>query len=527
MSQPVRQLTFWPAQTEFFTAGPQPTLFLGGVGSGKTFVGILKMLALLDEYPGSRGAIVRQRFQQLKKTTAATLWKLLPRDRIARRNDNEGTLKLTNGSELILMHLDKPDSINNLKSMELNFAYVDQCEDITAEAWDTLYERLGRWSGAIRRGGWPKDWAFRDRMGTCIPPRYIFGSAYSPGYEHWITSRFWEHGQDRERYAKQGYQVFVGSTRDNLALSDEYVQSRLDMGDEYVRRFVDATDWGAKEGRIFDLTAASVLDPDPGLLSRIRHTMRLHRVYDHGEAVPSACLWYATDAEENVFYYREYGAADKLVSDHRAAITEMSKPDFAAGAKPDYYSNYADPAIFAKSRGRSVNSAPQWSVADEFSDRRIIDPRTAISWRPANNDESMTINRVREYLRGDPRHRHPTTGRLGAPRAYFLRRTPDYPHGCHEVLTDIRAARRVEVGNLADGTKLYGDDRDEKVRDHWLDCVRYSIGMRPALGPKGAEPPPEPGTVRYSDYIKLMEQENARTEVEFRRNFRGTYNNGY
>lgn len=518
-----RKLVLWTAQQEFFNAGPQPLLFMGGVGAGKSFIGILKMLALLDEYPGSRGAVVRQRFQQLKKTTAATLWQLLSKDRIARRNDNEGLLKLTNGSELLLMHLDKPDSITNLKSMELNFAYVDQMEDISVEAWDTLYERIGRWSGALKRGGYPADWPYRNRMGDPIPPRYLFASAYSPGYDSWITSRFWEHGHEREKYKAQGYRVVIGSTRDNLALSEEYVQSRLDMGTEYTKRFVDATDWGAKEGRIFQLDAQSIIEPESDLLYRIKRTMRLHRVMDHGEAVPSTCLWYATDEFENIYYYREYGAADKLVSDHRAAIYEMSREDGIGNTPPQYYSNYADPAIFAKNRGRSVNSAPTYSVADEYAEKRIIDAKTAIYWRPANNDEAMTINRVREYLRPDPRHRNPITGKLGGPRAYFLRRTADYPYGCYETLTDIRAARRVEVGVAPDGTKLYSDERDEKVSDHYLDGVRYSIGMRPALGRKAAEAPPEPGTIRLADYEKLMARDTARQQVEFHKNFRGKF----
>jgi hypothetical protein len=523
---PIKQLKLWAPQKAIMEMGPQPLLNMAGVGSGKTFIGIVKLLFLLDQYPGSRGAIVRQRFQQLKKTTALTLWKLLHKDNIARRNDNEGMLFLKNGSRIDLIHLDKPDSITNLKSMELNFAYVDQAEDISVEAWDTLYERLGRWSGATMRGGWPKDWPYVTQLGEPIPPRYLFASAYSPGYDHWLTSRFWEHGTERERYKAKGYIVVTGSTRDNLALSKEYVEDRLAQGDEYVRRFVDATDWGAKEGRIFQIDPQSIIEPTDELLQRLKRRMRLHRVLDHGEAAPSTCLWYATDEHENIFFYREYGKADALVSDHRAAIYEMSKEDGFNGP-PAYYSNYADPTIFNKNRGRSVNSAPTYSVADEYSEKRIIDARTAIAWRPANNDEPMTINRVREYLRLDPRHRNPITGELRAPRAYFIRRTLNYPLGCHEVLTDIRAARRVEVGVMPDGSKLYGDDRDEKVRDHYLDGVRYAIGMRPALGKKTAAPPPEPGTIRLAEYEKLWDEDTDRQRAEFTKQFKGKHSFGY
>ena len=521
----VQPVKLWPAQKPFFEWGPTPHMFMGGVGSGKTYIGIMKMLYLLDRYPGSRGVIVRQRFQQLKKTTSATLWKLLPKSHVARRNDNEGTLTLTNGSQLLLMHLDKADSLSNMKSLEVNFAFVDQAEDISAEAWDTLWERIGRWSGATVRGGWPKDWPYRNRLGDPIPPRYLFGNCYSPGYDHWLTSRFWEFGTDRSAYVEQGYKVFIGSTKDNLALSDEYIQSRLAMGDEYVRRFVDAVDWGATEGRIFDLKQMSILDPTADLLAKIKYKMKVHRVLDHGEFSPSACLWYATDHDENVFYYREYMADNLVVSEHRENIYAMSKAD-SLGGEPFYSSNLADPAIFNKNRGRTVNNKPTWSVADEWAERRVVDPKTAIIWRPALNDEAMTINRVREYLRPDARHRHPITGKLGAPRAYFIRRTADYPHGCHEVLTDLRAARRVEVGVLANGSKLYGDERDDKVRDHLLDGVRYSIGMRPALARQQNIVEVEPGHINLEEYLKITDAEAAYRGVQARREWKGKYDYG-
>jgi hypothetical protein len=482
-------------------------------GSGKSHVGILKMLKLLDLYPGSRGVIVRQRFSQLKKTTAATLWKLLPKDHVARRNDNEGTITLKNGSQLMLIHLDKADSIDNLKSLEINFAYVDQAEDITAEAFDTLLERVGRWTGPTMRGGYPAGWEYRNEVGDPMPPPYVFISAYSPGYDHWITARWWENGAERERYRKEGYTVYIGSTRDNPNLTKQYIKGRLAMGKEYVDRFVDANTWGANEGAIFSISDQSLVAPTPDLLSKIRNTMRVHRVMDHGEAVPTAVLWYATDADHNVFFYREYGQPRLLVSDHRHNIFELSRPDFGPTALVRYHSDYADPAIFARSRGRGVNQAPQWSVADEWNETRIVNPHTRVGWRPANNDESMTLNRVQEYLRPDPKHRNPITGEMGAPRIYFLLKTDYYKFGMHETLRDVRSAKREELGTSADGTKQFGDKRDPRVRDHWLDCVRYSIGMRPALGRRILENTTGPGEIDFDLYMKQSEQ--ARRDAEY------------
>lgn len=524
-----------PHGTELlFNSGPQPTLLLGGVGSGKTLISCLKMIALLDQYPGSRGVIVRQIGKQLRRTTMATLFKLLPpaaydEKRGGRRNDNEGFVQLCNGSELLFMPLDKSDSLNALKSLELNFGYVDQAEEISAEAWDTLDERIGRWSGATMRGGWPKNWPWRatnpdGSLGEPIPPEYLFATAYSPGYDHWLTSRFWSEGSEREKYRKLGYQVFYASTRDNNFLTERYVSKLLARGPEYVRRYVDALDWGANEGAIFTIDEQSVVEPTPELLGEIRRMMKLHRVYDHGEVSPAACVWFATDAYGNIFAYRDYRAIAPTVSQHRRNIFELSKGDWIGGEPKRYVTQLADPVIFGKTRGKGVNAVATWSIADEFADKRLSEPETAIFWRPAINDEEATIARLKEYLKVDPNHRNPITGQMGAPRFYMLKRTKDYPNGIHDLLTDMRSARRIRIGTRPDGSAMFSDERDPDVPDHNLDCARYFCVSRPPLGLRPELPPPPPGSIRLADYEKQCATIRMRRRREERmRGPRGTY----
>jgi hypothetical protein len=179
----------------------------------------------------------------------------------------------------------------------------------------------------------------------------------------------------------------------------------------------------------------------------------------------------------------------------------MSKWDGLDGKSvPKYHGQYADPSIFNKTRGRGVNTAPTWSVADEWSEKKLVEKETAVYWRAATNDEAMTVSRVREYLREDPFHRNPITGKMGGPRAYFIKRGPKWKDGCHEVITDIRAAKRVEVGMNADGTKQYGDERDDTIRDHLLDGVRYALSMRPSPSRKLSSDDLPPGHIRLKDY---------------------------
>ena len=94
-------------------------------------------------------------------------------------------------------------------------------------------------------------------------------------------------------------------------------------------------------------------------------------------------------------------------------------------------------------------------------------------------------------------------------------------------MVDIRSAKRVEVGINSDGTKQYGDERDDKVRDHLLDCCRYSIGMRPALSRKQKKEDVPDGHIRLKDYEDESRMIEAQMEVERVKNWTGSRSYGY
>jgi hypothetical protein len=54
----------------------------------------------------------------------------------------------------------------------------------------------------------------------------------------------------------------------------------------------------------------------------------------------------------------------------------------------------------------------------------------------------------------------------------------EWPHGCNHVLSEIRNAKREQVGEN-DGKPIYGDERDENIPDHALDPVRYVVNSHP------------------------------------------------
>lgn len=451
-------------QRDFVVGSPSEVLlFLGGFGSGKTFAGILKMLLLLDKYPNSRGAIIRKQFGQLQKTTLQTLFAVLPSAGYTRRN--EQFIDMRNGSRLYFIHLDTEDSLNVLRGLELNFAFVDQLEEIEEDAWDLLEARVGRWSHAQRVGGWPVGWKHRNAAGKEMAPRYMFASANSPGFESWVYRRWCVDSPDFDHWRERGYRVIINSSRENAFLGEANLETMLSKGNEWVRRWVDAA-WGEVEGSLHTISPLSLITPTPELIEQIVTSHRKFRALDHGDTSPTCCLWSSSDREGNLFFTKEYYKADALISKHRENISFLSKGDF-------YDFSVADPSIFYKT---AQKHGGKWSVADEYSDVNFLPLQTALFWKAADNNELGTRNRINEYLAVDPEHIHPITKEKGAPRVYFLVRTKEYPMGCFELLKEIRAQKREKI---AEG--VYSDTRDPNVVDHAYDPFRYTIAARPSV----------------------------------------------
>jgi hypothetical protein len=523
ISTNARTLKRWANEKQawLYHRGPVPTLLVGGQNSGKTTGCVLKALTLLTTYPGSRIAIIRRNATQLSKTTMESFFQWCAPGFYRPDggfNQNQGVLDFNNGSRVYFLHLDQPDSLDILAGLEINFAYASQVEEISEKAWDLLDVRVGRWTGATipqemldaYPGGpdaWP--WHAADDPSVRVPPRYIFAEGYVTDETHWLYKRFADESPEREKWKAQGYECQIVNSDENIFAIKAVTDALLAKDTDYIRRFV-RPQWGNPEGAIFNISPLSLLEPTPELMNRIRLFMRWGRALDHGDSAPTCCGWFAADHDGNIFVTREYYQANLLVSQHRKNIWELGKDD------PPYRgADYADPSIFAKSRGRTASKAPEWSIADEYRDPRIGDPRTVISWQASENDEAATKSRLKEFLFVDPNHRHPVTGELGAPHLYFIVATAEYRNGCVEIIKDIRAQRRKTV-SISGDVKVFSDERDDTVRDHGYDCVKYELIKRPSPAAAPPAPPTPDGQIAIADYEKAAADERRRRGREAR-----------
>src|SRR3989304_2530372 len=211
-------------QEDFIWNQYPESAFDGGVGNGKTTGGLIRLLILATEFPGSRWVVARKFWVDLERTTQKTFFeKVCPREWYDPKRGGQkvlGKVKLINGSEILWLHLDTMDE-RSLMSLEINGAFIDQAEEIDAGMYEMIESRVGRW----RRPGWEK---------PC--PRYTW-IASNPNGHDWIYYRF---HPDCPNTAHRGY--YFGTTLDNLAtlerIQPDYVKNLLSKPETWKSRWV-------------------------------------------------------------------------------------------------------------------------------------------------------------------------------------------------------------------------------------------------------------------------------------------------
>jgi len=103
-----------------------------------------------------------------------------------------------------------------------------------------------------------------------------------------------------------------------------------------------------------------------------------------------------------------------------------------------------------------------WSIFEEYDEY-------GISLSPANNSKEAGWNRVGEYLRVDPEHIHPITGKRGSPRLFISAR-------CKWLLTEIPEYIWKRLSNESTNPK----EEARKLKDHACDALRYLVMSLPS-----------------------------------------------
>lgn len=125
-------------------------LFGGGAGGGKSYLGCAWIIISCLKYKGIRCLIGRSKLDNLKKTTLNTFFEIckewgLQAGKHYTFNASTNIITFFNDSEVMLkdlFHYPRDANYDSLGSLELTYAFVDECNQITDKAKAILTSRL-------------------------------------------------------------------------------------------------------------------------------------------------------------------------------------------------------------------------------------------------------------------------------------------------------------------------------------------------------------------------------------------------
>lgn len=156
-------------------------IFGGGAGGGKSIVGAYFITKCSLKYPGTRWVIGRNSLKTLKETTLNSLYIVFREQGVKpglhyRYNDIKSSFTFKNGSEILLKDLGfypSDKDFDELGSLEISGAFVDECNQIVQKAWKVLKSRI--------RYRLDEYNIIPKMLGTCNPSKgWVFNDFYAP-----------------------------------------------------------------------------------------------------------------------------------------------------------------------------------------------------------------------------------------------------------------------------------------------------------------------------------------------------------
>jgi len=229
-----------PTGKKFMLSEAKMRVLMGPVGSGKSVTSCFEIIRRASmQAPNAKGirktrcAVVRQTVRQLSDTTIKTFLDWFPDGQCGRFMRTTKTYFFKVGDvecEIMFRALDDADDVANLNSLELTFAFFNECRDISSEIIDAMSKRVGRFPSS-KDGGptWHGMWADTN------PP--VMDTWWYYQMEHLDP-------EDGVSANDNGWDVFKQPSGRSLRaenienLPDGYydVQGR---SDEYIRTFID------------------------------------------------------------------------------------------------------------------------------------------------------------------------------------------------------------------------------------------------------------------------------------------------
>lgn len=387
--------------------------YVGGVGSGKSLIGCITMLAIAVQYPGDY-LIGRMYMPELRITTMKTFLEICPPDLIEEYRVADAIVKIKAAggySTILFRQLEEPDK---LRSLNLSGAYVDEASQISEQAFMLLQSRL--------RGK-----GLRKLILTT-----------NPNGHDYIYSWFVKQDGLTTPEVKAKFKLIQAPSTENKHLPEGYVADLMaTWSQERIKREIEGS-FDAFEGMVYHEFRRDVHVVQPFVIPK--EWTRVAGA-DHGYRNPSAWVFGAVDYDGNVYIYKEFYEREWLIEEICKGNKKLNKPgiiELTRGEKLDQVR--MDPSVGAV---RSQTGQTDWDVYVENLPRDFPLLR-------ANNDVATGIDKVKTYLKVDPR--------TNKPRLFIF-------NSCTHLLDELASYRYKQLVGSQAGNQ---SEKEEpvKVNDH-------------------------------------------------------------
>lgn len=253
-----------PAIVRYQAPGPISRAFLenrapisilwGPVGSGKTVTALMRGLyasTLVGPEPdGVRrvaGAVIRRTYRDLWRSTIPSWWAWFPRSlgtwtggrdepathELVLTHPDGGRLELS----VLFLAFGEERLEDALRGLEIDWAYVDECDLVDERALPWLYSRTGRYRLIHRQPN-------KDRTAE----RYVWGTCNATDVEHWIWRDFVETPTPERALFRLPGGLDPHAERPPGITDDYYRTLRATLSPWEARRLVDAEPAASQDG---------------------------------------------------------------------------------------------------------------------------------------------------------------------------------------------------------------------------------------------------------------------------------------
>lgn len=159
-------------------------IFGGGAGGGKSILGCYWQIKNRLRYPNTRGLIGRAKLKTLKETTLNSFYYVCQQQGLIsgqhyRVNNQSNEIHFFNGSLIFLKDLfyyPSDPNFDELGSLEITDAFIDECNQITEKAWNIIMSRI--------RYRLDENNLIPKILGTCNPSKgYVYNNFFKPDRE--------------------------------------------------------------------------------------------------------------------------------------------------------------------------------------------------------------------------------------------------------------------------------------------------------------------------------------------------------